>query len=353
MNVPARSRRHPFRRDQNRVAATLTLALLLSACAAPVLRPDQPAGQLADQSTRHVVDQTANALNGEPAPGRVSSAVCNLQESAAWYNQYHALVPDDLLGLKRLTGVCTALEEAGLEDENCRQAALRVSGALSQVEPETWHLQSETSPAVVLQEGLRPHIDDRCIVAELLGIPLETVELGPNLVDNGGFEEWHRATPVRWRWLNMMNREPWSSGLAVGGRDSLSTCEGESATRVEGLWVQNDGAEPARAGYGYRESQVNLEPGHFYIVTLLYRTRSSKGQAGIWFSQDSRAIFAGERLLPATDGVWRGYVVLGRSSDPAVLPIWPLLRNWGEGTVWFDEQRVREIEFSHDGEWTE
>lgn len=51
-----------------------------------------------------------------------------LQQAAYWYNQYHALAPDDLLGLKRLVGACTTLEQTAVEDENCLAAAERVAG---------------------------------------------------------------------------------------------------------------------------------------------------------------------------------------------------------------------------------
>ena len=75
--------------------------------------------------------------------------------------------PDDLLGLKRLAEVCTALEDpstgpfgeaqdrlragAGVEDESCREAA-------------------------ALREELEARTDDRRIVAELLGVPVEKAD---------------------------------------------------------------------------------------------------------------------------------------------------------------------------------
>jgi len=49
-----------------------------------------------------------------------------LQQAAHYYSRYHVLARDDLLGLKKLAEVCTALEEAGVEDENCCQAGERV-----------------------------------------------------------------------------------------------------------------------------------------------------------------------------------------------------------------------------------
>jgi len=48
-----------------------------------------------------------------------------LQEAAKWYAKYYALAPDNL---KRLAEVCTRLEEAGVEDEACREAAELVMG---------------------------------------------------------------------------------------------------------------------------------------------------------------------------------------------------------------------------------
>lgn len=95
-----------------------------------------------------------------------------------YYNRYHALAPDDLLGpstgsgqsLKKLAEVCTVLEGAGVEDENCLGTA-------------------------TLREELGAKTDDRRIVAEMLDVPAEDVELGPNLVENGGVR-----SGQAWRW---------------------------------------------------------------------------------------------------------------------------------------------------------
>jgi hypothetical protein len=89
------------------------------------------------------------------------------------------------------------------------------------------------------------------------------------------------------------------------------------------------------------------------MLAFLYQTQLSEGSAGVWLSQDSGAIFAGESFLPATDRVWRGYVVLGRNTGSEIAPVWPLLRSWGEGMVWFDELRLREIRLPQNFEWPE
>jgi len=96
----------------------LILILLLPACAAP----NQP-----------VTLPTTQPPKAEPAIRNSPSVIRNLQEAAHYYARYQTLAPDDLLGpsarlrtsLKRLTEVCTALEQAGVWDEGCREAALR------------------------------------------------------------------------------------------------------------------------------------------------------------------------------------------------------------------------------------
>ena len=74
-----------------------------------------------------------------------------LEEAARRYKRYHELAPDDLLGLKRLAEVCTALEEEGeVEDPSCREVAERVSRLGFRAEPEVSSVQPEISPAVTL-----------------------------------------------------------------------------------------------------------------------------------------------------------------------------------------------------------
>ena len=95
--------------------AFLTLALLLSARAAPApqLTNLPPAASL----TRSLADSPPANLK----PETLKLETTYLQQAAYYYARYHALAPDDLLGLKRLVGVCTALEGAGVEEESCRR----------------------------------------------------------------------------------------------------------------------------------------------------------------------------------------------------------------------------------------
>ena len=93
-----------------------------------------------------------------------------LQESFEWYQRYNDLVPDDLLGLKRLVETAEALGYPQAE-------ALR-----QEFEAQTY---------------------DRLLVASVLEVPPESVALGPNLLSNGEFEAWNRGGPEDWFWSNM------------------------------------------------------------------------------------------------------------------------------------------------------
>ena len=71
--------------------------------------------------------EKASQREGEKTRKRISEkANERLSEAARWYEQYNALAPDDLLGLKHLSETCTALEQAGVEDGSCLAAAERV-----------------------------------------------------------------------------------------------------------------------------------------------------------------------------------------------------------------------------------
>ena len=108
----------------------------------------------------------------------------------------------------------------------------------------------ERPEAVQLRKELEAKTDDQRIVAELLGVPMESVELGPNLVKNGGFEEWTGERAEWWMWSAMFSREPFRAAVFAGGRDELSSLEGQRVARVTGFWVQRQGDKSlARAGF--------------------------------------------------------------------------------------------------------
>ena len=241
------------------------------------------------------------------------------EEAAKWYAKYHALAPDDLLGLKKLVEICEELERAGIE-------------------PETLGLQPKA-----LREELARRTDDRRIVAELLSVPVEAVELGENLVENGGFEVWRDGRPEGWAWSNMATGDPCNLALFVGGVEEFEAYEGHRAMRVDGFWIQRKPElEGARAGYWGGE--IELKPDRPYVLSFYYRTRNLReGEAAIWVSYDAEVLFSGDHMLPDTEGEWRKFVIIGWNRKGEMGKIKPLLRSWGVGDIWFDGVRLEEV----------
>jgi hypothetical protein len=74
-----------------------------------------------------------------------------------------------------------------------------------------------------LQEALEARADERHIVAEMLSVPAEHVELGPNLVEGGRFEEEEEGQDgqlERWSFWTYLGSD--RIGLYFAGLDSLA-----------------------------------------------------------------------------------------------------------------------------------
>lgn len=245
-----------------------------------------------------------------------------LGKAARWYVQYNELAPDDLLGLKRLTDACAALEAADVEDENCRRA-------------------------VILQEELEAKTDDRRIVAELLGMPVEDVALGPNLVENGGFEIWaDENRPQSWECADQSTTPPFSPANFVMGPVELEVWKGMSAARINGLWIQQDkGESAARAGFQSSLTSEVITAGQPYLFSLYYRTFDSRnGAARVWLSNRSEIFWEGDKGLPATNGAWYHFAAVGWSEVDLGIHIRVFVRSFAPGIVDFDEIGIRHIE---------
>jgi tetratricopeptide (TPR) repeat protein len=275
----------------------------------------------------------------------------DLGEAAAWYSRYHEMAPEDLLGLKRLAEVCGALEEAGVEDGSCRATAERVGMADKETKGQEEGGRGETgeeeTPAAVLGEALAEHTDDRRIVAELLGVPVEDVELGPNLVENGRFESWTGGSPKQWTWVTQFNQEMRGAAVFVGGDETLCFWDGHTAARVDGLWVQDqEGKESARAGFRWHDA-IDLMAESAYFISFKYRTvRSSDGGTAVWLTGSDDVLWSHNHRVAASDGSWYGFVAVGWNHSGGERQIYPLLRSYVTGTAAFDNVQVRPIELA-------
>jgi len=252
----------------------------------------------------------------ELAYQRISGQVNDtwVREAARWYEQYRTVAPYDLLGLKRLAVIYQSLGR-----------------------PE----------ALTLREELEAKTDNRRIVAEALNVPVESVELGTNLAENGGFELWVNGRPEAWVWSDMATGDPWNRGTFAGGNDKLNAWDGQAA-RLDGLWLQQKpGKEAGRCGYWHMA--IPLEPDALYLVAFFYRTARHQGErSSLWLSYQGYNLFAGDYFLPDTAGVWRKFAVIGWNKPGEVSAIQPLLRSWGSGEFEFDAVEVRKVTLKGD-----
>jgi len=234
----------------------------------------------------------------------------DLREAIAWYEEYHRLAPEDLLGLKRLVEVYEGL--------------------------------GRINEAALWRERLEQRIDDKRMAVAVLGIGGDEFELGANLIKNGNLEEGDFQLEG-WEWVEWIDRDKYERGLFVGKADSFERYEGDVALAIAGIVVEEDSArKPARAGYHGRS--VTLEPKTLYLLSFFYKTEGlQNGEASVYLGKDPRVVFPSDFRLPQTDGTWRKAFILGWNDLDEQTEIEPILRIWGEGTVWFDEVRMEAI----------
>ncbi|MGC8880652.1 MAG: tetratricopeptide repeat protein, partial [Anaerolineae bacterium] len=272
----------------------------------------------AEAAYRAVLERDAAYAQAMLRLGMVFQARGRLAEAADWYARYRALAPDDLLGLQRLAEVQEAL------------------GALE---------------SAALREQLRDRSDDQRIAAQLLGIPADAVQLGENLVRNGGFESWLSGRPEWWSVSNMATGDPWNEGLFIGGREELDA-PGGSALRIQGMWLrQQPDKEPGRWDYWYydersrRIATLPLEPDGVYLISFDYRSDAEEGQvAAVYVSDREEILWKGDRRLAKTGSAWHHFVAVAANRGGAEATMRLLLRSWGSGVVAFDRVRVARLE---------
>jgi len=174
-------------------------------------------------------------------------------------------------------------------------------------------------------------------------VPAENVELGPNLVEHGGFEGWVDGSPRSWTWSDMATGDLWNKGIFIGGADGLEAYSG-SVARVNGLWLQHrQDKEPGRSGY-WQADPITLTTASPYVLSFYYRTeRTPDNAATIWVSYDTQVLFSGDHPLPATDGNWWLFAIVGWNRSAGEAAVRPLLRSFAPGQVWFDDVQLRNI----------
>ncbi|MBI5034842.1 MAG: tetratricopeptide repeat protein [Chloroflexi bacterium] len=237
----------------------------------------------------------------------ITRADCSwiLPQAAQWYENYHKLVPEDLSGLEKLIQVNRVLGK----------------------------------PVADLQADLDNIADDRRFVAQKLGVPVESIALGQNLVENSNFAQWSGEAPENWRFLDYLGHGV-KDGLYEGGKDRLVP---GAPARLVALWGGSlpDGSTTYAEYFG--KSFVVTE--NQYLVTVTYRTWNVMDGKGAVFVGDYTRL-GGNVLaafpLPPSNGVLRTVRVLAKGS-PSQVQMTPLVRNVGLGQFWFSQVQVRSV----------
>ena len=225
-------------------------------------------------------------------------------EAADHYTRYRSACPEDLLCLASLI---SARANAGLP------------------------------PDERLATELRQRTDPRLVLADMLEVSPETVELGGDLL-----VPHPTADPLDgWTWSDTWVGDRRNDALFVGGLDDLGALEQSPPLRIDGLWVdQRPTLERARAGY--QSGTFDLAADTWYMMSIVYRTDSSRSDARVWVSAGGGSPPFREYRLPDTEGQWRLLVMLAQSGSRQTQRR-AYLRNWGAGVTEFGPVELRQI----------
>lgn len=244
--------------------------------------------------------------------GLVSEARCKENHSVCdtaafeWYSEYHALAPKDVFALMKLAQLC--------EDTGCHDLEL-------------W------------REELRMHTDGRLFVANQLGVPVDTVRLGSNLVSNADFDRWEGANPIGWN-LGSYRGQNQERGLYVAGEDSMLSELGTA--RIIAFW-ECVVPEQART-YAEYIGEPHPYGDERYLISLRYASEDPDNMDLVYLGENTVA--GGIRLAYAgvkdTDRRWSVKHILIDGASTST-PLTPLIRNWGQGQLWIDALEIRPV----------
>lgn len=231
-----------------------------------------------------------------------------LQEAYDWLEQYHRIYPDDVVGFEMLAHISESLGSAS---------------------------------AVQLRTELDALADDRAFVAEIFGIPTDTVSLGLNLVKNGALLDWHDMSPDGWATQEYLGQDNQSGAYALG-KDIVSP--GRSSARIATL---RGGVLPDKTlcFAEYFGDQFSIPRGDYLISILYSADRFSHDSAVLAFLGDNThpgGYKLLEKTMPTKDGQWRLERFLVHS-EAEMERVGPLLRVWGNGQLQILSFSVRPI----------
>ena len=190
---------------------------------------------------------------------------------------------------------------------------------------------------------------DPALVATLLDLPPDAVQLGPELLANGafgGYQPLTRRVPAwqahYWRDGTVVN-----FGLFVLGVDAAPDLPNRAALRVSTIYRENNpDRKGTRAGFWYAEP-ITLTAQTAYVFHFAYRTHGLEGHGPALFLTEARDVmFRNDRDFAASEGQWRRVTVVGWNQSEHEQTVRPLLRMWAHGDVWFTDVSMREVRFA-------
>lgn len=179
-------------------------------------------------------------------------------------------------------------------------------------------------------------------IAGLLALPPDTITLQRELIANGELDHVDQLTqlPMDWTPVYMSTGMPWNLGYfgLVSGADAA----GNRSVKISCEYLETQsGRELARAGMG--AVPVTLTAGHYYVISVDYRTRGVASDAArIFLSLDPTAFPPIEHVLKPADR-WTRATIVFRNKGSRDVVVYPTLRLFSTGDFWFDNVSIREL----------
>lgn len=180
-------------------------------------------------------------------------------------------------------------------------------------------------------------------VADLLSTDSLKVRLRENIARNSTLDQPDPVSrmPRGWDPVYMATGEPWNAGYFSVAVDADPS--GNLIARIDCLHLESKpDRELGRAGFS--TPSIRLEQGKLYVVAVDYRVSQTSSDAVRVFLSTNRLVFPPiESVLPPSES-WRHAVIVFRNSSSEAVVVFPAVRLFSTGTVWFDNFTVREIE---------
>lgn len=185
------------------------------------------------------------------------------------------------------------------------------------------------------------------LITDMLGVQGRQLSIGESLfgvptnsardmrTTNNDTDGWHPLYP--------MTDRPWNFGLFVMGVDMNELVDACGAIRIDGLWTDKQ-KEFEQGRNGFQHLPVNVLPGQPYVISFMYKTEMYDDAKTSLFLGDSEEVLFRELFFPPTEGEWRSVTIIAWSQKSNVETVNPLLRLWGEGSVWFKQIAMQPID---------